>query len=210
MPTQISRRLAERAAGQPEERNNRVPSPADTEPAIQIRQAATQDCRGLARIQVDSFRSAYSGFFPDSYLERFSYEEQEQDWADWLARYPDDILLVACQGDEDLVGYVLVRVEPDIHPGFDAEILALHIHPSFRSRGAGKALLREAVHTLGARGCTSVMLWTLKGNPIRTWYERLQGTTLAETSDQVDGWDIEEVAYGWNPLYRLKNRLSPL
>ena len=39
---------------------------------------------GIARVQVDSYRAAYAGIIPQRYLDQFSYEEQEQDWRDWI------------------------------------------------------------------------------------------------------------------------------
>lgn len=170
-------------------------------PAVyEIRQATAKDCRGLARVQVDSYRTAYVGLFPRPYLEHFAYEEQEQDWLELLTTNTDDILLVAVSTEEQVIGYVLARAEPDIHPGYDAEILALHVRQPLQRRGIGKALLRRAIEELEARGCKSVMLWTLKGNPTRRWYERLQGKVIGEKSRQVDDWDIVEIAYGWEEI----------
>jgi ribosomal protein S18 acetylase RimI-like enzyme len=163
---------------------------------VQIRKAGPTDCPGIARVQVDSYRTAYAGLLPEPYLAHFTYAEQAQDWQTWLATNTDDVLLVAESVDNDVVGYVLARARPDIHHGYDAEILALHASPPFQGRGVGKALLRAAITELEGRGCQSAMLWTLKGNPVRRWYERLEGKIIGEKSYQVDGWDIVEVAYG--------------
>jgi hypothetical protein len=55
----------------------------------------------LARVQVDSYRTAYAGMFPADSLARFTYDEQEQDWRD-LLETGGDVLLVA----EDETGAV--------------------------------------------------------------------------------------------------------
>jgi hypothetical protein len=55
-----------------------------------VRQATIGDSCGLARVQVDSYRRAYAGIFPPSYLAHFTYEEQEQDWHDLLSMVPSD------------------------------------------------------------------------------------------------------------------------
>jgi hypothetical protein len=44
------------------------------------------------------------------------------------------------------------------------------------------------------------MLWTLKGNRMRRWYERLNGTLLGEKSYQIEDRIIREVAYGWEDI----------
>lgn len=170
---------------------------------ILIREAVPEDSHSIARVQVDSYRTAYAGLFPEPYLAQFSYEEQAQDWLEWLATHPDDVLLAAASPEQQVIGYLLARAQPDIYPGYDAEILAMHVKQSHQGNGIGKALLRKAVERLEERGCRSVMLWTLKGNPVRQWYERLGGRILGEKRFQVDGWDVVEIAYGWETITAL-------
>lgn len=165
-----------------------------------IRDAVSADCPGIARVQVDSYRSAYAGLFPPAYLAQFSYTEQEQDWENWFASGGSEILLVALSPENQVEGYILARAQPEVFPGFDAEIAALHVRQAARGRGVGRALLSQAAVALAARGCRSVMLWTLQGNPVRHWYVRLNGQLLGEKSFEVDGWLITEVAYGWEDI----------
>lgn len=178
-----------------------VPSsaaPLDPEiKAFQVRPATPADCAGIAKVQVDSYCTAYAGLFPESYFQNFSYAEQEQDWRNWFASGTDEILLVAVSAENEVLGYALARAKAEIYPGYDSELAALHVRKTLQSQGIGKALLLAAVQRLAARGCQTVMLWTLQGNPVRRWYERLQGKLLGETNYDVDGWNIVEVAYGW-------------
>jgi GNAT superfamily N-acetyltransferase len=166
----------------------------------EIREASARDCRELAEVQVDSYRAAYAGSFPETYLARFSYDEQEQDWLDLLSASTGDIVLVAVSAEKRVIGYTLAKAAPDIYPGYDAEILAMHVAQPFQGRGIGTALLKGTTEKLAERGSGSVMLWTLLGNPARRWYERLQGQLLDEKRYQVDGWDVVEVAYGWESM----------
>jgi ribosomal protein S18 acetylase RimI-like enzyme len=170
---------------------------------IRIRKALAEDCPGIAQVQVDSYRTAYVGLFPEPYLAQLTYEEQAQDWQAWLETNADDLLLVALSADNQVIGYVLARAQPDIYPGYDAEILALHVKLPHQGNGIGGALLRATIAEFMERGCRSVMLWTLKGNPVRQWYERLGGRPLGEKSFQIDDWEIVEVAYGWETMSML-------
>lgn len=165
--------------------------------AFQIRPATPADCAGIAKVQVDSYCTSYAGFFPQSYFQNFSYAEQEQDWRNWFASENGEILLVAVSAENEVLGYALARAKAEIYPGYASELAALHVRKALQSQGIGKALLLNAVQHLAARGCQTVMLWTLQGNPVRRWYERLQGKLLGETNYDVDGWNIVEVAYGW-------------
>jgi len=170
---------------------------------VQIRNAQLVDCPGIAQVQVDSYQTAYAGLFPEPYLAQFSYEEQTQDWREWLTTLSDEVLLVAVSPKEPVLGYVLARAGQDIYPGYDAEIMALHVRRSYQGRGIGSALLKAAVVQLLEWECRSVMLWTLQGNPIRQWYERLGGKVLGEKSYLVGGWEIVEIAYGWETISSL-------
>jgi len=76
-------------------------------------------------------------------------------------------------------------------------VVALHVRQFSQRQGVGRALLRAAVAKLAALGCQSVMLWTLKGNPVRCWYEKLGGKYLGEKVWMLDDFAVHEVAYGW-------------
>jgi ribosomal protein S18 acetylase RimI-like enzyme len=162
-----------------------------------IRPATPADCAGIAKVQVDSYCTAYAGFFPESYFQNFSYAEQEQDWLNWFASGTDEILLVAVSPENEVIGYALTRAKAEIYPGYDSELAALHVRKALQGQGIGKALILNTAERLAARGCQTVMLWTLQGNPVRRWYESLHGKLLGETNYDVDGWNIVEVAYGW-------------
>lgn len=173
-----------------------------------IRRASLEDCNGLARVQVDSYRNAYANFFPKAYLDQFTYEEQEQDWRNWLEANTGDVLLVAEGDDQQIIGYVLARTRKDIFPGYDSEIIALHVGQSLQRHGVGKDLLGGVTNTLIDRGCQSLMLWTLKDNTVRKWYESIGGKVIGEKQNQVDGCTIIEVAYGWEDISFLLQALE--
>lgn len=171
---------------------------------IQIRKATAQDSAGLARVQVDSYRTAYAGLLPAEYLVRFSYEEQEQDWRDWPATHPDDILYVAVDEEGEVAGYALGRPGPAGIAGFDSELLALHVRGLLRGQGLGRRLVAAAAGELGQEGCTAMMLWVLEGNPARGFYERLGGRLLGRQTVTLDeGVRAVEVAYGWADIESL-------
>jgi hypothetical protein len=75
--------------------------------AIHIRPARLEDAAAMARIQVDSYRSAYAGILPQDDVDQFSYGDQEGDWIRLLSSGTRDVILVAETGDTQLVGYAL-------------------------------------------------------------------------------------------------------
>jgi len=167
---------------------------------MKIRKAEVQDSAALAQVQVDSYRTAYAGIFPQAYLDHFTYEEQEQDWRDLLSSPSDDVLYVAQTDDGEVVGYALGRPGPTEIPPYDGELVALHVRPAYRGQGAGRRLIAAVAVGLRRSGCTAPMLWTLESNPARALYERLGGRLIGEKAwdgNQEFGTQIKEVAYGW-------------
>jgi len=170
----------------------------DTVP-LKIRRAEEADSAGLARVQVDSYRTAYAGLLPAAYLAQFSYEEQEQDWRDLLGRPMDDVLLVAETGNGLVVGYALGRARPAGEPRHAGELVALHVRREFQRRGIGRRLVSELARALGEDGCTSLVLYVLAGNPASTFYERLGAIPMGDRRWVIDEPDLEvrELAYAW-------------
>ena len=167
---------------------------------MKIREATITDSPELARIQVDSYRTAYAGFFPQAYLDHFSYEEQTQDWQDLLSSESKDLLFVAENEPGDIVGYALAKAETDPEAGYDSSLVAIHVHYSQQKKGFGRHLLIAVVSSLQAQGCTSLWLSTLLGNPAQAWYERLGGVPFGEVRYKVDETEVVEIKYGWSDI----------
>lgn len=162
---------------------------------MQIRKARIEDSAGLAKVQVDSYRTAYAGIFPQAYLDQFSYEEQEQDWRDWMTSRPEDLLYVAETATGEMVGYALARPGLTEIPPYDSELIALHVLSGHQRQGVGRQLVAAVAGQLRQRGSRSLMLWVLEENGARGFYERLGGKLLDES--KLNWCDTLEVAYGW-------------
>lgn len=166
-----------------------------------IRLATVDDSPDLARLQVDSYRSAYASLLPPAYLAGFSYHEQEQDWRDWLPSHPTDLLLVAEVDSSELVAYALARRGRSKIPPYDAELVALHVRQAHQRQGIGRLLMAEVATHLRKAGCGSLMLWVMDGNPACGFYERLGGKRIGEqTVNLGEGLSILELAYGWREI----------
>lgn len=176
--------------------------------AAQIRTAVPADAPALAHIQVDSYRRSYAGIFPPAYLDHFTYEEQIQDWLDWLAAAAAadsaDFLLAAEAPDGQVVGYALGRPGLTGLPPYDCELAALHVRGEHQHQGYGLALMQAAVERFRQAGCRSLLLWVLEQNsPARRLYERLGGWLVGRQTIQVgEAGEVsaQETAYGWPSL----------
>jgi GNAT superfamily N-acetyltransferase len=168
---------------------------------VRIRKAKIDDSAGLAKVQVDSYRTAYAGIFPQAYLDQFSYEEQEQDWRDWISSRPEDVLYVAVLEPGGIVAYALARPGPTQIAPYDSELMALHVVRPHQRQGIGRWLVAAVAGQLQQKGCSSLMLWVLEENRARGFYERLGGHLLGES--KVSWCEKLEVAYGWPEIEML-------
>lgn len=168
-----------------------------------IRKAIPSDAAAIAKVQVESYQTAYFGLLPDEFLANFTLQEQEADWLLWCDNHPKDILLVAVNSKDKIVGYALNRKLDEFKDV--GEILALHVTPSLKKNGVGKQLLSHSCLHLRENGCNSVILWTLINNPSRGFYEYLHGDLVEEKEWIIEELEFltKEVCYRWDNLIPL-------
>jgi hypothetical protein len=102
-------------------------------PNLRIRQANLEDCPAIAQVQVHSYHTVYAGLFPQTFLDRFTYEEQTQDWRNLLTGQTRDLLYVAEIEKEEIIGYALGRPGLTSIAPYDSELVALHVPFSWPS-----------------------------------------------------------------------------
>jgi ribosomal protein S18 acetylase RimI-like enzyme len=169
-----------------------------------IREATFKDSDALARVQLGSWRSSYADLLPADYLAHFTYEEQAQDWRDILGAEMRDLLYVAEIDTGELVGYALARPEASWEGPYTSELVSLHVLPPYKRQGIGRGLISNAAAALHQQGHDSLVLWVMKANPARRFYERLGGRLLGEKNNEI-WYDtiVVEVAYGWDDITQL-------
>jgi L-amino acid N-acyltransferase YncA len=131
-----------------------------------VRAARPGDVPEIARIQVDTWRTAYQRFLPASVLAALDVGEAEQAWAAAVAEPPSPAhhVLVATEGAYT-VGFVAVgpSEEEDAQPG-EAAVAALLVEPRWGRRGHGSRLLAAAVDILRQDGVTRLVAWIPDGD----------------------------------------------
>ena len=176
------------------------------EAGLRIRKARIKDSAGLARVQVDSYRTAYAGILPPTYLAHFTYAEQEQDWRDWITQQHDDLLYVVETEAGEIVGYALGRSQIDDASPYHSELIALHVRRPYQRRGIGRWLAATLAEQLHNQGCSSLVLWVLEGNSARSFYERLGARVIEQQEwggNAEFGVQVKEVAYAWSDIESL-------
>ena len=164
---------------------------------VQIRPATIEDIPAIARVHVDAWWTTYRGIVPDEYLASLSHEGRERMWRAVLGEFRDrHVAYVADHPKFGVVGFALASGTSD--PEFKGEVLALYVLAAHQRGGIGRRLLAAVVRELVERGMASLMLWVLRDNPSRGFYEALGGRVVREKTEEIGGAVLVEVAYGWD------------
>ena len=131
-----------------------------------MRAARPDDVPEIARIQVDTWRTAYRRFLPASVLDALSVEQAAVAWDAAVGEPPTPAhrVLVATE-QHHLVGFAAVgpSAEDDAEPG-EAAIAALLVEPRWGRRGHGSRLLAATVDQVREDGVTRLVAWVPDGD----------------------------------------------
>ena len=163
-----------------------------------VRAALRDDAVDVARIFVESWRDSYAGLLPSTYLVRLSERRQTLLWQHEIAHPgPRGGVIVAEHDDYGITGFASFGPARDRAIGYDGEVYTLYVDPNHVGRGVGKTLMRAAFARLFADGFRSSVVWALKGNPARYFYEARGGRVIAERPGAFAGKAVREIAFGW-------------
>ena len=161
-----------------------------------IRKATYDDIKGLAKVNVDSWRTTYKNIVPDTYLDSMSYDLREKSFQKAL---DDEQVIVYLAEDEEVVGYIIGGKNREIEefPAYEGELYALYILKEFHGRGIGKELVSKLFDELKAREIQHVMVKVLKDNPAKLFYQRFGAKYVDVTCFEISHSKLAEEVYGW-------------
>lgn len=163
-----------------------------------IRPARPGDAHGIARLDVETWRTTYAGVLSTAYLVGLSERRREAGWRGVILREPRDVR-VAVGSNGAILGFG--SCGPNRGDRFFAgEVFTLYVAPDWQNQGIGRRLLIALFRRLVAAGRRSAILWVLRENPSRFFYERLGAHQVSRKPIAVGGTAIEAIAYGWRDL----------
>jgi ribosomal protein S18 acetylase RimI-like enzyme len=165
---------------------------------IAIRASRLEDAGPIARLDVEPWRATYAGILATPYLVGLSPERRAMGWANVIRREPRDVR-VAVTGDGEIVGFGSCgkcRGEP----GFTSEVFTLYVAPDWQNQGIGRRLLLAMFARLVSEGHSSAVIWVLRENPSRFFYQRLGGKEVRRKLLPFNGTQVAASGYGWRDL----------
>ncbi len=172
--------------------------------SVAIRPAKASDAPGIARVHVETWRTAYRGIVPQQYLDALDASARAERWQDEIAK-GDSYLFVAEEADT-VCGFIGGGIVRESIQGYDAEIYAIYVLAQAQQRGIGTRLASSLADTLVQRGFARLMVWVLADNPCRNFYTHLGGVAFSQKPIQIGDAQLVEVAYGWESIGKLGHR----
>lgn len=161
----------------------------------------------MAKVRVDTWRSAYKGIVPDEVLDALSYQSTAERWGQvfWEDGNRDTAVFVAQDRQDEIIGIAMCGPEQGNDPVFQGEIYVLYVLPQNQHQGIGRSLVAACVqHLMHKLHIQSMLIWVLAENPYRKFYETLGGKVVREKSKEIGGKLLPEVGYGWEEIHQLR------
>ncbi len=165
---------------------------------VTIRLARSGDARAIARLDIETWRATYPGILSAPYLVGLSERRRETGWRTAILREPRDVRVAV-----DAAGIILGFGSCGPSRGerhFPGEVFTLYVAPDRQNQGIGRRLLLALFRRLVASGLDAAIIWVLRDNPARFFYERLGGLQVSHKPIPIGGSRVEALAYGWRDL----------
>ena len=167
-----------------------------------VREAKIADAPAIARVNVDTWRTAYRKIVPADYLAQLSYEKRERGWQETLANVKNtgDFICVAENDSGQIVGFAAGGGERSGKYVYQGELFAIYIWEEYQRQGIGRQLVGAVATKLAELSLNSMLVWVLGDNSACRFYEFLgakkvdeqqtnrAGVALKENCLRVDGY----------------------
>ena len=163
-----------------------------------IRKAISTDAKGIAKVQVDSWKTTYKGIVPDSYLNSLSYEDREKLWNQVI---PNGSVFVAVNEEGEIIGFANGGKERSgNYRGYEGELYAIYILKEYQEQGIGRLLVNNVIEFLKNKHFSSMIIIALEENTACQFYEAMGGTIIGKEEAKIGGKKLLEVVYGWDKI----------
>ncbi len=174
-----------------------------------IRKAKISDIPKIAKVHVDTWKTAYKGIISDEYLQNLSYKWSENAFLTIIKKQNHEITCFIAEGESGkIVGFAIGGIERSNNPKFKGELWGIYVATEHQRKSIGKSLVFAVVEKLLNLNINSMLVWVLKDNPYRAFYESLGGLLIGEKPIKIGKDELIEVAYGWEDIRRLHELLN--
>lgn len=172
-------------------------------PEVVIRRGVPEDAAEIANAHLNSWREAYRGLLPQSYLDQLplSFRSRMETWRR-IAGESDKAIYVA-EAPEGIVGFSAFCPPREKSLSDHGEVGAIYLLEKYKGKGIGAYMLSCGLKLMSEWGYQKAYCWVLAGNPTIRFYEIMGAMPIGmEKDDDIGGQRFKELAYGWKSLER--------
>jgi ribosomal protein S18 acetylase RimI-like enzyme len=163
---------------------------------MHIRTARPADIHAMARVYVETWRSAYLGILPDAYLDSMTVQETKASLGSEMGA-AGAVSLMAEAADGQVAGLIIGGIDRRRDRIYSGEIFSLYVRPSYQRRGIGHRLVMHLVARINRLDIFTLKVQVLAANPCRRFYEQRNGVLLACGRIRFADTDLDACTYGW-------------
>lgn len=162
-----------------------------------IRSAELTDASGIAKVNIETWKSTYKNIINDEYLDSLSYEQREHAIKNIINSSSDKkYVFIAEDGTGDVIGFASCGIVRENDEIFKGELYSIYILKEFQNKGIGKLLYNIAIQKLQENNLFPMIIWVLEENrQARKFYELMGGRKIRERYIHIGSQEIKEVAY---------------
>ncbi len=169
---------------------------------MEIRKATTADAAEIANVHISSWREAYKGLLPQSFLDErpLNFKDHYELWKR-VTVDESQVTFVAESKDHGVVGFVNGKEARDGSYKEYAEVWCIYLLQQYHGKKIGLQLLKFYFDVFAERGFKKGYLWVLKDNPTIRFYEKTGARKVDDIKKAVvGGQEVEELCYVWDNI----------
>jgi GNAT superfamily N-acetyltransferase len=164
---------------------------------IIIRHARTQDAFSIAKVQVETWQSAYKWLIPQSHLDTLHVSQKAEKWERKIGLWVKPIFVA--EHDWEVVWFIAWWRSRE-KTSYDGEVMAFYVLESYQWSWIGSKLLENIKMEFKKLGFSSFYVWVLENGPARDFYEKKWGEYIDKKTEKLWNIEVVEVSYGWKYL----------
>lgn len=171
--------------------------------SLSIRDATEADAEAMARVKVDTWRTAYRGIIAGDFLDSLSCAEAAERFRNSMSISAGEESFIVAIVAGQVVGFAIFGRERAVAALDKGEVYAVYVRPEYQGWGIGLALMRTAAARLMRQGMRSLIVWTLEQGQSRQFYEHLGGRLCSSKIAHIGDTGYVHVAYSWSDIRQL-------
>ncbi len=168
-----------------------------------IRYLTKEDIPSYQKLITTVWQQTYPGIINQQFLDNLSKTEQERIELNNMIYEENTKDTLVLEIDNNIVGFIRYGVSEDpLYPN-TGEIFALYILSSYKRKGYGKQLVKEAIKELLKLNYTNMVIGCINGNPSNEFYKHLGGILKSKRPFTKTGDNLEENIYYYEAIKKL-------